>query len=426
MTDLFFLFALFNFLIIYGSMFYIMDLRITIKRVIASMLINTFVAVLAVSYPHSLWIPMIFSIVASGVLFFVMTRKQLAFFHLLFIYLCCVLAEYIALIVVDIFHLSITVHSSIILLQIAVIMIGYKKILARYDDKVRLPGSSQLVLLLVAVSTGLVFYVLIFLPGGKGEIPISTGNLVILLFYFMTMLVLIRILLQTMMKEQDVQEKFIEQQQFTQYMQSLEQVNRNMQAFRHDHTNILLSMRGYMENGDMTGLKTYFDEEVTKVEHHTLYQNQLFSQLDRLQLIEIKGLISTKLLRADELSIPVSVEVPELIEDCSVSRLHLSRVIGNLLDNAIEASVVVDNPQINLAFLAMKGELVIVIENRISDSELPVQPLFGERYSTKGENRGRGLPAVRGILSGYPNITWNTRIDHQWFIHEIMIKEEFD
>ncbi|WP_153732824.1 sensor histidine kinase [Sporosarcina obsidiansis] len=418
MTTIFFFFGLFNFVIIYGPLFYIMNLQVTIKRLVLCLLVNTFVSVLAATYPQSLWIPMVVSIVVSGGLFYLFSRQSMVFFHLLVIYLFSTLAEYMALFLVEALHLSLFIHSGLIVLQIVVIVAGYKKLLTHYEDRMSLSQCSQMVLLLIAISTGIVFYVLIFMPA---DIQISAINLVILFFYFVIMIILTRIVLHTMMKEQEITQKFIEQQQFTHYMQTLEQVNRDMQTFRHDHANILLSLRGYIESEDVKGLRKYFDEQIVKVEQRTLYKNQVFSQLDRLQLIEIKGLISTKLLLANELSIPISVEIPDVIEDISINRLHLSRVLGILLDNAIEASTSLDDPQINLAFLSVEHQVIIVIENRLLDSEVSIQQLFTERYSTKREDGGLGLPSVRRILAEYPNSTWNSRIENQWFIHEIII-----
>lgn len=422
MTTTFVLFSLFNFVIIYGSLFYIMNLRVTFNRFILCLLINTLVSVLAAIFPQSIWISMVVSIVLSTGLIYLFSKQQMVYFHLLIIYISSILIEYAALLLVNTFHFSLAVHGSFIVILIAGVIIGYKKFLTHYSNQVTRSKYSERVLFLIATITIIVFYVLVFVPAKKGDIQISAINLIILFSYFVIMISLTLILLHTMMKERRINEKRIEQQTFTEYMQSLERVNQDMQTFRHDHANILLSLRGYIENGDMTGLKKYFDEHIVKVEQQTLFKNQLFNQLDRLKIVEIKGLISTKLLLADELSIPISVEVPETIEDIAIDRIHLSRILGIFLDNAIEASTSLEAPQINLAFLSMSNEVIIVIENRLLNGEVSMQQFFTERYSTKGEHRGLGLPSVRDILSGYSNITWNSRIENQWFIHEIIIR----
>lgn len=420
MTTPFFIFSLLNFLIIYGSIFYIMHLKVTIQRILACLLVNTIVSFLAVHFPQSLWISMSCSILFSGGVFYLLTRQQIVAFHLVVIHIISILAEYAALLFVETLNLSLFIHGSLIVIQVAFVVVLYKRLLHHYKESIRLSIQSRIVLSLIVCITFFVFYAMVFVPIGNG-LEVSVMTLLMLFFYFLIMVGLVSILLHTIDKENRVHEKMIEQQQFTNYMHALEQVNRDMQTFRHDYANILLSLRGYIEHEDMEGLRHYFQKEIVKVEQRTLFKNQVFSQLDRLQLIEIKGVIATKVLMADELGIPFNVEVPETIEDISVDKIHLSRILGILIDNAIEASVSMEKPCINLAFLTVSNKLVIVIENRLA-RDIEFNRLFEEGYSTKGNDRGRGLPTVRNILSSYPSIIFNSRTEDQWMIHEIVIE----
>lgn len=422
MTTSFIAFSLFNFLIIYGSLFYVMNMKITLKRIFYCLLVNSFVTVLAFYFQHSLWIPMVSSILLSMGLFYLFSKQKIVFVHLFIIYIISILAEYTALFFVNAFRLPALIHGVIIVLLISFFVLFYKKYLVHYKDKIRLTMLSQVLLLLIASITFFVFYALIFFPAERGDIQISTINLIILFVYFLIMIGIISIILRTMSKENQLNQKMVEQQQFTQYMQALEQVNREMQSFRHDYANILLSLRGYIENEDLVGLRKYFNEQIVKEEQRTIFKNQMFSQLDHLKLIELKGLIATKLLIADELQIKMNIEVPDIIQDIAIDRIDLSRMIGILLDNAIEASTSLDDPGINLAFIALTNQVIIVIENKIVDRNLNIKQMFEEQFSTKGENRGFGLFTVRKILSNYANATLNSRIESQWFIHEIIIE----
>ena len=69
-------------------------------------------------------------------------------------------------------------------------------------------------------------------------------------------------LLQTIQKQNLLEHKEIAQHYFHEYMQGLEEVNRKMYAFQHDYSNILLSMRGYIENGDIDSLKHIFIQQL--------------------------------------------------------------------------------------------------------------------------------------------------------------------
>jgi len=421
MTTPFLIFSLLNFFIIYGSMFYIMQLKVTMQRILACLLVNTIVSILAVQFPQSIWIPMIGSILFSSGVFYLLSRQQIVFIHLVIVHIISILAEYTALLFVEALNLSLFIHGSLIIFQVALVVVLYKRLLLHYKKIIHLSNESRVVLTLIVCITFFVFYAMVFAPFGNTELEVSAVTLFLLFFYFLIMVSLVSILLHTIGKESRVHEKMVEQQQFTNYMLALEQVNRDMQTFRHDYANILLSLRGYIEHEDMEGLRNYFQKEIVKVEQRTLFKNQVFSQLDRLKLIEIKGIIATKILFADEYGIPVNVEVPKTINDISIDKIDLSRILGILIDNAIEASVSMEEPCINLAFLTVSNKLVIVIENRLA-GDIEFNRLFEEGYSTKGNDRGSGLPTVRQILSSYPSIIFNTRVEEQFLIHEIVIE----
>lgn len=60
--------------------------------------------------------------------------------------------------------------------------------------------------------------------------------------------------------------------------------------------------------------------------------------IENLKVREIKGLLTTKILQAQEKNIRISIEVPEPIDKIDMPIVNLSRAIGIILDNAIEAS----------------------------------------------------------------------------------------
>ncbi|WP_342513717.1 GHKL domain-containing protein [Sporosarcina sp. FSL K6-1522] len=423
MMRIFIAFSLLNFLIIYGSLFYILTMRVTVKRFILCLTMNTIVAILAFYFQEFMWISMISSIVLNGGLFYLFTKRKVVFIHLVMIHTISILAEYTAMLFVDFFHLSLYIHGSLIVLQIMIFIMLYKKTIEHYSVDIHLSAFTKWLFFIIVTVTFSAFYSLVFIPAEKGSFGISIFNLALLLFYFFIMISLAGILLRTIVKENHVKQKLIEQQQFTLYMQALEQVNREMQSFRHDYANILFSLRGYIENEDMKGLQTYFNEQIMKEEHCFFNKQQLFSQLDQLKIIELKGLLATKLLLADELAIPINIEIPDSIHSIAIDSIDLTRIMGVFLDNAIEASASLDKPQINLALFSRDSQVVIVIENRIKENEVIIHKLFEEHYSTKGDNRGIGLFTVRKILSSYPNVMFNSRVDNEWFIHEVIIEE---
>lgn len=60
--------------------------------------------------------------------------------------------------------------------------------------------------------------------------------------------------------------------------------------------------------------------------------------IENLKVREIKGLITTKILQAQENNIEITVEVADEITQIDMDAIQLSRVLGIIMDNAIEAS----------------------------------------------------------------------------------------
>nr|WP_253288866.1 GHKL domain-containing protein [Amphibacillus sp. MSJ-3] len=102
--------------------------------------------------------------------------------------------------------------------------------------------------------------------------------------------------------------------------------------------------------------------------------------------------------------------------------IDLTRIIGILVDNAIEASARLDKGELNIAIIKKQASSVlIVIENRVEPESFDINRIFELHYTTKDNHQGLGLKTVRQTLTNYPNVTMNTRIERDFFIQEIDI-----
>lgn len=293
------------------------------------------------------------------------------------------------------------------------------KVVARID----IPLFIQISIFLIVSATILVFYLNIFVPHNRNEIELVKINLAIQLSYFLLMLLLFGLLLYGIKKENRLKQHTIEMEQFSMYVEGLEQINRDMQKFRHDYANILLTMQGYLDENNLEGLKEYFQQHILKVESNTLFKNKVLANLDNLKITGLKGLIATKALQANEQGIDVSIEIPDKIDNIHMNIIDLTRLIGILIDNAVEANQSVDHKITNIAFFKTNTDsLIIVIRNTMEEKIINVTDIYKESFSTKGKGRGFGLANVKQIVERYPQVTMNTRIEDNWFIQEIEIQ----
>lgn len=413
-------FVIFNFFIIFGSLFYLFNLEPTFKKITLCFLLNTCIAIVAIQYDHLHWLPMTLCILFGGSLFYYFTKKQVVFLYVIGIHLAIILIEYIALLIVNLFQLPIIVHGVVILFVYIICLYFYKKISPPDFVQFSVSPKGHVQLLLLSIMTLIVFYLNVFIPSSNGELHVSTSNLAILLVYFILLFISSKNSLNTMYKETELKQRQAEQHYFYEYMNGLEEMNRQMRTIQHDYSNILLSLHGYIQNEDIKGLKSYFDTTILKMDRK---QNEYFQQLENMDIIEIKGLMGAKLLKAQSLNIATQVEVPEKIQSVPIPLIDLTRIIGIFLDNAVEASVLHKNPQIHSAFLyTPNNDLVIVIRNTTNEQYLDINQLFEERYSIKGPTRGHGLFIVKQLLVHHPTITLNTYLENEWFTQEMIIE----
>lgn len=54
------------------------------------------------------------------------------------------------------------------------------------------------------------------------------------------------------------------------YTNQIENMYSSLRSFKHDYSNIMLSMSGYIEANDMDGLKEYFDKEILPLSKKSL------------------------------------------------------------------------------------------------------------------------------------------------------------
>ncbi|UNP84911.1 GHKL domain-containing protein [Staphylococcus equorum] len=207
------------------------------------------------------------------------------------------------------------------------------------------------------------------------------------------------------------------------YTLQIEKINHEMRKFRHDYVNILSTMSDFIRENDMEGLDQYFHEEILPMQDSMQMNAIKINGIENLKVREIKGLLTTKILQAQEKNIRISIEVPETIEKIEMPIINLSRVIGILLDNAIEASEkIVDDPLIRIAFIKNEDDSVMFIVMNKCDTDMPrVHTLFQENFSTKGKNRGLGLSTLKELTDTTSNVLLDTTIDNNCFIQKVEI-----
>ncbi|MBO1198324.1 GHKL domain-containing protein [Staphylococcus simiae] len=233
--------------------------------------------------------------------------------------------------------------------------------------------------------------------------------------------VLVFVFSQFTLKEMKYKRNQEEIETYYEYTLRIEAINNEMRKFRHDYINILSTLSEYIREDDMPGLRQYFNQNIVPMKDNIQMNAIKLNGIENLKIREIKGLITAKILLAQEMNIPISIEVPEEMNHIDMNMIDLSRSIGIILDNAIEASNEIDDPIIRVAFLEDNGTITFIVMNKCRDDIPRIHELFQENFSTKGQNRGLGLSTLKEIADKSDNVLLDTTIENGFFIQKVEI-----
>lgn len=288
-------------------------------------------------------------------------------------------------------------------------------------------GLSKQLLLLIATNLATCLFIFLF-NIVIGEYVgysrnIITFNCILFACYFIISTVLIVNIIKAHMEKVDIEMRQDSYNRLQEYTNQIENMYSSLRSFKHDYSNIMLSMSGYIEANDMEGLRDYFDKEILPLSKNITKNTAHINQLINIKTTELKSIISSKLLYAIELNINVGIEVTDEVTSIPMDTLDLCRVIGIFLDNAIEATLETDQPTIRFALINLDTEYIFIISNTFLEKGIPYATLSKPNVSTKGVNRGIGLYNAHEIIAKYNHIFLDTEIKNKSFVQRLQISK---
>ncbi|WP_310601788.1 GHKL domain-containing protein [Anaerosporobacter sp.] len=154
------------------------------------------------------------------------------------------------------------------------------------------------------------------------------------------------------------------QESLAEYTRQMEAMNAKLRSFKHDYTNILLSIYGYIEDSDM-----------------------------------------------------------EEIRPIPIQTVDFSRILGIFLDNAMEATELCDTKRIELNLIQNPDSMIFTLRNTFQNTGVSLAQMRKRGFSTKGDSRGLGLANVRELLARYENVENITEIQGDFFVQQLVIQE---
>ena len=208
------------------------------------------------------------------------------------------------------------------------------------------------------------------------------------------------------------------------YNKTLTLLHDSMREFKHDFHNIIQGIGGYIETNNMEGLKKYYSQllkDCNRVNNLTALNPGIINNP------AIYNIMADKYHKADEIDVQINLSV---FIDLNEIEKHMkiyefTRILGILMDNAIEAASDCENKSIHVSFRKEenRSRFVMVIENTYANKDIDINRIFDKDFSTKSKktNSGLGLWEIRQILKKNNNLDLYTTKNEEYFIQEFSI-----
>lgn len=218
--------------------------------------------------------------------------------------------------------------------------------------------------------------------------------------------------------ELQITEQNLEEAQL--YNKSLKILHDNVRAFKHDFSNIVQAIGGYIGTNDMEGLKTYYSQLLDDCQK----VNNLYTlSPDVINNPAIYSLLTSKYHKADELGIKINLEVFLNLNELNMKIYEFTRALGILMDNAIEAASECDEKIINVEIRKdfKVNRQLLIIENTYKEKDIDLDKIYEKGYSSKPNNTGLGLWEVRQIMKKNNNLNLYTTKNDKFFNQQLEI-----
>lgn len=297
---------------------------------------------------------------------------------------------------------------------IAIKLLNIKQI---YFDILDNLSASNRKILLINISVGLItLSIQLFIT----FYYISSYPILFGLLNFICLITYIIVSIISLNRTMNLQVKTTQLENAESYNKTLSNLYDNVRGFKHDFNNMIDLIGGYIDHNDMDGLKKYYNglrKDCVRVNNSELLNPNVINNSG------IYNLIVCKQTKATQLKVNISLEVFFDFDHLHMPIYEFSRILGILLDNAIEAASECEVKQVNLMFRESRANntQIISIENTYLNKDIDTKSIFEKGISSKQNHSGIGLWEIKQIIHKNNNIILHTSVDEKYFKQQLEI-----
>lgn len=300
-------------------------------------------------------------------------------------------------------------------LMIAIVL-KYKNLKLDFSGDEYLDKKNKIIIvlnLLLGIFTIIVQSITLFYYVDKLPVIITFLSFISLLAYFAVSIYSLTRIVKLILTTKKLQSE-------EEYNRSLRILHDSVRGFKHDFDNIVTTIGGYIKTNDMKGLKDYYNELVDDCQR---VNNLYLLNPEVINNDGIYNLLTKKYQEAIQKGIKVNMTFLLDLNKLHMKIYEFARILGILLDNAIEASSECDEKIINLDFRedSKNSRQLVIVENTYKDKNIDTEKIFEKGVSSKENHSGIGLFEVRKLIKKNNNLNLFTSKNDKFFSEQLEI-----
>ena len=296
----------------------------------------------------------------------------------------------------------------VVISYIPIIKKLFNKLIKLFEKNKRISKDFYLLLL--------VFYLLLLKNGFELTLD---SNYYINITFMIVLIVIVLIIVRNETKNIYLKEQY---KQMLSYVTKYEKIITEQGKTNHEFKNQLMVIKGYAQMDKKEKLTTYLDsiiEDLKKTQ-----SSYLIKELNKFPDGGIKGLLYYKLTMMDDEKIKYIIDVETgvktKLKGLDVEEYkNITKILGVLLDNAIESSTKAKNKEIIITVEKDKNEVIFRISNTYK-GKINIEKI-GTGYTSKGTKHGYGLKLVKDITENNTKYEVNNYLEDNYFVSQLKI-----
>ena len=297
---------------------------------------------------------------------------------------------------------------TIFLFKISTKSILLSKLISNYE-KTKFTGTILLILFSFCVLANRNFLLLV------NDASYGLSIMIVLLFCS-----IIYLLLKEVNDNHNLSSKY---DQLINYMENYEKELTKKSIIIHEFKNQLIAIKGFSD-GKNIDLDQYLE---AIIKENRTDESKLLKDMENVPKGGLKGLIYYKLGYLKDEGIHMATDINTNVKNTPFSKMEpnifkeVMKIVGVLLDNAIESAREAKSKQILLEMYYKKKEFHFILSNTYNGI-IDINKISDINYSTKGKNRGYGLALVNKITNENPNIIVDKKVVNDYYISFLTVK----